>query len=202
MSDTSNSLAQDQIKRPHKGEIQIIFGPMFSGKSTELLRRVNRYIIRDDLCLLIKTKDNKFNENDEKIYTHDHMSLSARSCDLLFELVEDAALYDVIAIDDGQFFPDIIEFSDEMANRGKVVIVACLDSDFKREPFGCVCHLAAKSEKITKLSSICSYCGEDAWFSVRISGEKEVKVYGGLEKYQPVCRSCYFMRTGAECLNV
>jgi thymidine kinase len=178
--------------RSKKGEIQVIYGPMFSGKSTELLRRIRRFRVRDDTCLLLKTKDTRYLEDNDKVVTHDNFNfLEALSCDLLFEKHEQASNYDVIGIDEGQFFPDIINFCETMANSGKIVIVACLDSDFRREPFGSICHLIAKSEKVTKLNSICYYCKEDAAFSARLTHETAIKVIGGHDKYRPVCRTCY-----------
>lgn len=175
-----------------KGEIQVIFGPMFSGKSTELLRRIRRYKIRNDSCLLLKTKDSRYLNDNEKVVTHDQFNyLDADSCDFLFEKTDIAMNYDVIGIDEGQFFSDIIPFAEMMANHGKTIIIACLDSDFRREPFGNICQIIAKAEKVTKLTSICHYCKEDASFSARITKEKSIKLIGGKDKYRPVCRSCY-----------
>ncbi|OMJ65458.1 hypothetical protein SteCoe_38173 [Stentor coeruleus] len=170
-----------------KGEIQVIFGPMFSGKSTELLRRIRRYKIRNDSCLLLKTKDTRYVNDDDKVVTHDEYNfLDAHSCDFLYEKLDLAMNYDVIGIDEGQFFTDIIGFSETLANNGKTVIIACLDSDYRREPFGNICQIIAKAEKITKLTSICHYCKEDAAFSARITKETSIKVIGGKDKYRPI----------------
>lgn len=79
-----------------------------------------------------------------------------------------------------------------MANRGKIVVVAALDSDFRREEFGEICKLVAKAERVTKLHSICHFCKDDASFTARVSSETEQKVIGGADKYRPVCRICYF----------
>lgn len=178
--------------KSNKGEIQVIYGPMFSGKSTELLRRIRRFKVRNDSCILLKTKDNRYINDDDKVVTHDQFNfLEALSCDYLFEKIEEVKHYDVIGIDEGQFFKDIILFSETLANIGKIVIVACLDSDFRREPFGNICELIAKAEKVTKLSSICHYCKDDAAFSARLTAETAIKVIGGRDKYRPVCRSCY-----------
>lgn len=188
-------MLQDSLSeiRPPKGEIQVIYGPMFSGKSTELLRRIRRYRIRNDSCVLLKTKENRYIEDTEKVVTHDQFNyLEAISCKRLFEKQQEVVNYDVIGIDEGQFFEDIIPFCEWVANLGKIVIVACLDSDFRREPFGNICELIAKAEKVVKLSSICYYCKEDAAFSARITPETAIKVIGGCDKYRPVCRACYY----------
>jgi thymidine kinase len=72
------------------------------------------------------------------------------------------------------------------------VIVAALDSDYRREPFGQVCHLVAKSEDVTKLKSVCMFCYGNANFSCRITNETKIKLFGGLDKYMACCRRCYF----------
>lgn len=199
MTELSNALdfetpvkAPKPLKLAKKGEIQVIYGPMFSGKSTELLRRIRRYRVRNDSCILVKTKDSRYLNDETKVVTHDQFNfLEAISCDNLMESVEEVKHYDVIGIDEAQFFPDIIQFCEGMANIGKIVIVACLDSDFRRQPFGKICELIAKSEKVMKLTSICHYCKDDASFSARITTETAIKVIGGRDKYRPVCRSCY-----------
>ncbi|CAG9332761.1 unnamed protein product [Blepharisma stoltei] len=179
-----------------KGEIQVIFGPMFSGKSTELLRRIRRYKVRNDSCILLKTKDARYENDEDKVVTHDLVNyLEAFACDTLYEAENVADSHDVIGIDEGQFFSDIISFVEDMANRGKIVIIACLDSDFRREPFGTICQLIAKAERVTKLSSICHYCKDDAAFSARLTQEQAIKVIGGPDKYKPVCRTCYFLHS-------
>lgn len=198
MSETSNARDFETPEKSFReakkkrGEIQVIYGPMFSGKSTELLRRIRRFKVRNDSCLLLKTKDNRYIGDDDKVVTHDQYNfLKALSCDTLCERLEEAKQYDVIGIDEGQFFTDIIQFAEHMANLGKVIIIACLDSDFRREPFGNICQLIAKAEKVIKLSSICHYCKEDASFSARLTAETAIKVIGGRDKYRPVCRTCY-----------
>lgn len=93
------------------GMIQVIFGPMFSGKTTELLRRMRRYRIRGDACLLLKTRDTRYTDDFEKVVAHDqHNWLDGVPCDRLLDSSHLAAQSDVIGIDEGQFFPDILEF--------------------------------------------------------------------------------------------
>ena len=186
-------------KKGVKGEIQVIFGPMFSGKTTELLRRIRRYKIRNDSCIILKTKDSRYSSDENKLMTHDDFNyLDAISCDNLMDKLDEALRHDVIGIDEGQFFSDIIPFAESLANSNKIVIVACLDSDYRREPFGNICYLLAKSEKVTKLSSICHYCKKDAGFSARITKETAIKIIGGKDKYRPVCRTCYCLLLDTE----
>uniref|UniRef100_A0A8C7WW36 Thymidine kinase n=1 Tax=Oryzias sinensis TaxID=183150 RepID=A0A8C7WW36_9TELE len=97
----------------------------------------------------------------------------------------------VIGIDEGQFFPDTVEFSEEMANLGKTVIVAALDATFQRKPFGNILSLVPLAESVVKLHAVCMQCYREAAYTKRIGVEKEVEVIGGADKYQAVCRTCY-----------
>uniref|UniRef100_A0A8C7X6T1 Thymidine kinase n=1 Tax=Oryzias sinensis TaxID=183150 RepID=A0A8C7X6T1_9TELE len=88
-------------------------------------------------------------------------------------------------------FPDTVEFSEEMANLGKTVIVAALDATFQRKPFGNILSLVPLAESVVKLHAVCMQCYREAAYTKRIGVEKEVEVIGGADKYQAVCRTCY-----------
>ena len=77
------------------------------------------------------------------------------------------------------------------ANDGKIVIVAGLDADFRRKPFGKICNLLPLCESFIKLAAICDFCGKDAYFTLRTVESKEIELIGGSEMYRPVCRKCY-----------
>ncbi|KAM6939705.1 thymidine kinase, cytosolic [Xenentodon cancila] len=173
-----------------RGQIQVIFGPMFSGKSTELMRRVRRFQIAQYKCLVIKyAKDTRY--SDTGVATHDKYTMEAVPATSL-EAVRPMALQAcVIGIDEGQFFPDTVEFCEEMANLGKTVIVAALDATFQRKPFGNILGLVPLAESIVKLHAVCMQCYKEAAYTKRIGAEKEVEVIGGADKYQAVCRTCY-----------
>jgi len=175
------------------GRIEVIFGPMFSGKSTELLRRIRRYTVANHRCLVVKYK-NDTRYSDENMSTHDKQMISAQPCTDLKDIEATAIFYDVIGIDEGQFFPDIVPFCEKLANIGKTVIVAALDGTFQRKPFGSVLELVPLAEQVTKLSAVCTSCFKDAAFSKRIGSEMEVEVIGGADKYVAVCRQCYAMK--------
>jgi thymidine kinase len=101
----------------------MIMGPMFSGKTTELIRRLKRYKIARYECLIVKyARDTRYAS--EGLATHDRQSINAVSVTDLMSLAEKAADYDVIGIDEGQFFPDVVNFCEDLANAGKTVIVA------------------------------------------------------------------------------
>jgi thymidine kinase len=174
----------------HVGEIQLILGPMFSGKSTELLRRIRRYTVAKRKCLVVKYKqDTRYSQ--ESLATHDRQQWVAVPTDKLDELHDLANAYDVIGIDEGQFFPDIVPFCEEMANRGKTIVVAALDGTFQRKPFGSVLELIPLAESVVKLTAICQECQAPAAFSKRLGAETQVELIGGADKYVAVCRRCY-----------
>lgn len=88
-------------------------------------------------------------------------------------------------------FPDVVTFSEEMANRGKVVIVAALDGTFQRKPFGRICDLIPLAESVVKLTAVCQICQASAAFTKRLGDEKQIELIGGADKYIAVCRHCY-----------
>ena len=156
---------------------QVIFGPMFSGKSTELIRRLQRFKIARYNCLIVKYANDKRYTEDDAIATHDRQMLQAVNATKLndlkskFNIVDD---YDVIGIDEGQFFPDIIEFAESMANNGKTVIVAALDGTYQRKGFANILELVPLAEHVIKLTAVCMNCFEDGSYTKRITEDKEV----------------------------
>jgi len=177
-----------------KGQIQIIFGPMFSGKTTELMRRLKRYQIANHKVLIVKyAKDVRYDTNG--IATHDKQILPAVSSMDLESLKEKSLDYTVIGIDEGQFFPDTVDFAEEMANRGKVVIVAALDGTYQRLGFGDILRLIPLAESVVKLNAVCMTCFEEASYTKRTSSETTIEVIGGTEKYIAACRKCFFAVT-------
>ncbi|XP_076879689.1 thymidine kinase, cytosolic [Brachyhypopomus gauderio] len=176
--------------RKTRGQIQVIFGPMFSGKSTELMRRVRRFQIAQYCCLVIKyAKDVRY--SDKGMSTHDRNTMDAVPANCLIDVRPVALDASVIGIDEGQFFPDVVEFSEEMANLGKTVIVAALDGTFQRKPFGSILNLVPLAESVVKLNAVCMQCFKEAAYTKRLGAEKEVEVIGGADKYHAVCRECY-----------
>ncbi|XP_054989296.1 thymidine kinase, cytosolic isoform X2 [Sorex araneus] len=172
--------------------MQVILGPMFSGKSTELMRRVRRFQIAQYKCLVIKyAKDTRYSTH---FSTHDRNTMEALPACLLRDVTPDALGVAVIGIDEGQFFPDIVDFSEAMANAGKTVIVAALDGTFQRKAFGNILNLVPLAESVVKLTAVCMQCFREAAYTKRLGVEKEVEVIGGADKYHSVCRPCYFKK--------
>ncbi|XP_059088925.1 thymidine kinase, cytosolic-like [Tigriopus californicus] len=172
------------------GQIQVIFGPMFSGKSTELIRRLKRYQIARYECLIVKyAKDVRYDS--ESIATHDRQTLKAVSATCLSDLRNQARKYDVIGIDEGQFFPDVVAFCEDMANCGLTVIVAALDGTFQRKGFSNILELVPLAEHVVKLTAVCMSCFGEGSYTKRISADTAVEVIGGAETYMAVCRKCF-----------
>eukprot|EP00743_Colponemidia_sp_Colp-15_P008148 GILK01008837.1.p1 GENE.GILK01008837.1~~GILK01008837.1.p1 ORF type:complete len:250 (+),score=42.40 GILK01008837.1:28-777(+) len=175
------------------GHIELIFGPMFSGKTTELIRRIRRYNHAKKKCLIIKSaKDLRYGD-DEAAYTHDKEKMKAIPAVRLFDIEHTAKEYNCIGIDEGQFFPDVVEFAEQFANQGKTVVVAALDATFERKPFGSVLQLIPLAESVTKLTSVCMICNGEASFTKRTTSDKQVELIGGSDVYMSVCRSCFHL---------
>ncbi len=175
----------------NRGEIQLIVGPMFSGKTTELLRRLRRYTIADRSCLLLKYHGDQRYTSASEVTTHDRGSAPAQICKNLCDVEKLALAHEIIGIDEGQFFPDIASWADKLANGGRTVIVAALDGTYQRKPFQSISDLLPLVETVSKLCAICSVCKMDASFTKRTSDETEVEVIGGSDKYAASCRRCF-----------
>ena len=144
--------------------IDITFGPMFAGKSTELLRKIKRYKVAEKATVVIKyANDNRYSE--DCVSTHDKQMIKAIACTQLYDVAEQVKDFEVIGIDEGQFFDDIIEFSEEMANKGKIIVIAALDGTFERKKFGKVVDLIPLAERVEKLDAVCMDCKETAYFT-------------------------------------
>uniref|UniRef100_A0A2K5CHP0 Thymidine kinase n=1 Tax=Aotus nancymaae TaxID=37293 RepID=A0A2K5CHP0_AOTNA len=178
-----------------RGQIQVR-GPGL----TELIRRVRRFQIAQYKCLVIKyAKDTRYSSS---FCTHDRNTMEALPACLLRDVAQEALGVAVIGIDEGQFFPDIVEFCEAMANAGKTVIVAALDGTFQRKAFGTILNLVPLAESVVKLTAVCMECFREAAYTKRLGTEKEVappvEVIGGADKYHSVCRLCYFKKASGQ----
>lgn len=177
-----------------RGRIELIMGPMFAGKSTELLRRVKRLEISGKKCLSIKySNDDRYSA--ECISTHDRQERTAVACKRLTELKEYWREFDVIGIDEGQFFEDIVDFSEVAANMGKIVIMSALSGTFKKKGWTNILELIPLCEKVKKLSAVCKICSSSAHYSFRKCSGSSTEMIGGLDIYMPLCRECYNEKT-------
>lgn len=167
---------------------------MFSGKTEELIRRVKRASIANQVVQIFKpARDIRYSS--EEVVSHDanaiESTLLPTAKSLLQHLNENT---EVVAIDEIQFFDDdILKVVETLALDGKRVIAAGLDLDFRGIPFGPVPKLMAIAEYVTKVHAICPHCGNLATHSYRLSAESETVLLGEKDKYEPRCRKCYSM---------
>ena len=175
------------------GNIQLILGCMFSGKTSELIRRIQRYkSIQKKVLFVNFIEDTRYNKNSiNNIYTHDKVGCEGIYLDKLFSLIEKVDKYDVFVINEGQFFEDVYTISIELCEKyGKDVLICGLDGDFKRQIFKYnLLDLIPYADTVEILTAYCSICKDEtpARFSKRISNEIEQKVIGA-NNYIPVCR--------------
>ncbi len=176
---------------PRQGRIEVICGSMFSGKTEELIRRLNRARIAQQKVEIYKPLlDTRYSEED--VVSHDSNSVASTPVDSSQSILLMATEADVVGIDEAQFFDEgLVEVCNTLANRGKRIIIAGLDMDFKGVPFGPMPALCAIAEDVTKVHAICVRCGNLAHVSHRIvEGDKQVML-GELQEYEPLCRQCY-----------
>ena len=174
------------------GKLNLIIGPMFSGKSTILLTRYRRYQIAGKRCLLIKyANDQRYDGSEAMLVTHDQISYRATSCHCLAEVTALVQNYDVICVDEIQFYPDASHFCDAWANAGKIVEVCGLSGDYRRQPFEQISLLIPLADHISFVTAVCRDTGEEAPFSMRLSDEEQQEVIGSTDKYQAVSRMRY-----------
>lgn len=179
------------INHPRTGWIEVISGCMFSGKTEELIRRLNRAKIARLTTETFKpTLDKRYHHLD--IVSHNKNSIPATPVQTADEILLLAGSCDVIGLDEAQFFDDtIITVTSELANQGKRVIIAGLDMDFRGNPFGPMPKLLAIAEYVTKVHAICVVCGDIASHSFRTFSSHEQVLLGEKEYYEARCRCCF-----------
>lgn len=183
---------EPNINIERRGWIEVICGSMFSGKTEELIRRLKRAKIAN-LSVEIFKPDMDIRYDSKNIVSHDENAIISNpvaNSKIILSLVRNA---DVIGIDEAQFFDDDLPgVCDELALKGIRVIVAGLDMDYQRNPFGQVPNLLAKADYITKLHAICVRCGNIANYSYRKTDHDSQVFLGEKDIYEPRCRNCYF----------
>ncbi len=183
---------ESHLKRNNKqGWVEVITGSMFSGKTEELIRRLKRAKIAMLRVEIFKPMiDNRCTE--EGVVSHDENTIQSIPVDKAADILLLANGVDVIGIDEAQFFDlGLVEVCNKLADNGIRVIVAGLDMDFRRKPFGPMPHLIATAEYVTKVHAICVRCGQLANYSHRKSPADELVLLGEKDEYEPLCRSCY-----------
>lgn len=183
------------------GKLNLILGPMYSGKTSTLISRYLRYKVAGKKCLLIKYKDdNRYCE--DKIVTHNLIQEDAFSCTNLSEydsLVND---YDIILIDEIQFYKDSSIYCDKWANDGKIVEASGLNGDFKRKPFEQISLLIPLCDSISHLTAVDKENGQDAPFTARLGSQSSQTLIGGDDLYKAVCRENYINHVFSQQVNL
>jgi thymidine kinase len=180
---------------PHPGRLEVITGPMFSGKSEELIRRLKRArIARQRVACFKPDIDLRYHRT--AIASHSsqtHEAVTVASVERLREeLAPQLAEVEVIGIDEAQFLDEsIIPLALELVHLGKRVLIAGLDTTYKGDPFGPIPNLMAISDEVTKLSAVCMVCGAPAIHTQRLGQSQELVVVGAAGLYEARCRACF-----------
>jgi thymidine kinase len=181
----------DTIIQRQSGWIEVVCGSMFSGKTEELIRRVRRaQIARQKVELFKPLIDTRYSK--DEIVSHDDQKLPSRVIKDANEIISLSLEAQVVAIDEAQFYKkNLVRVCKTLANMGKRVIVAGLDTDYRGEPFSPIPELLAIAEYITKTHAICVVCGNPANFTQRTSKSRDQVVIGTSDIYEARCRNCY-----------
>jgi thymidine kinase len=174
------------------GSVEVVCGPMFSGKTEELIRRVKRAQIAKQRVQIFKpAMDTRYAE--EEVVSHSSLAIKAEpvetSIDILMRLKDSTR---VVAIDEIQFFDEnIVTVVTKLAARGCRVICAGLDLDYRAQPFGPMPELLAIADEVTKIHAVCTVCGAHAVRSQRLSKSKDQVLLGEKDAYEARCRGHY-----------
>jgi thymidine kinase len=186
------------MSKHSRGRVELICGSMFSGKTEELIRRLRRAVIARQKVQVYKPLiDTRYHE--KQVTSHNGLGFEAKPVGSAKEILSDLSPdTTVVAIDEVQFFdPEIIDVCDALAEQGKRVICAGLDTDFRGVPFGPIPDLMARAEMVDKLHAICVVCGEEASRTQRLingrpaRSDDPVVLVGAAEVYEARCRQCH-----------
>lgn len=178
-------------KNEHAGWIEVICGSMFSGKTEELIRRLKRAMIaRQKVGIFKPAVDTRYHDTD--VVSHSGNAINSRPVQKAEEILQTADNFDVVGIDEAQFFDKgLPEVCVQLANMGKRVVIAGLDMDFSGKPFGPMPALLCTAEYITKVHAICAQCGDIASYSFRLIQSRKKVMLGETETYEARCRQCF-----------
>ena len=180
---------------PHPGRLELITGPMFSGKSEELIRRLKRARIARQRVVTYKPDiDLRYHRTaivSHSAHTHEAETIASVER-LRAALAPRLAEIDVIGLDEGQWLDhSILPLALELVQMGKRVVIAGLDTTFANEPFGPIPNLMAVADEVTKLSAVCMVCGAPAIHTQRLGQSQELVVVGAAGLYEARCRACF-----------
>jgi len=177
-----------------QGWLELAIGPMFASKSSWLIQLYNQYkVYTDNIIVINYIGDNRYGENCITLSTHDRATIPCIQTEKLSSLTISDEI-EVILVNEGQFFTDIIEWTKKMVDeKHKKVYICGLDGDYKRNKFGGLVDLIPYCDKVRKLTALCGICknGTKAIFTLRTTKSNVQVLIGEKEHYLPVCRKCY-----------
>lgn len=185
-------------KLPYSGRIELIVGSMFAGKSSYLISKIERYLIAKKKVVALKWAGDTRYTGEPYIVTHSGLQCRSIPCDdndllTIYPRIKEA---DIVCIDEGQFFQDIVAFCEFLANRGHIVVVAALAGTYFRVGFHDILNLIPKCEKVTMLHAVCMNCFQDGACFTDMTRSDVARdgsdLIGGAESYKAVCRKCYY----------
>jgi thymidine kinase len=173
------------------GSIEVVCGSMFSGKTEELIRRVNRArIAKVNVEIFSPVADTRYDKS--ALVSHNLNSIPSKAVSKAAEILPLASHIQVVGIDEAQFFDDELpNVCQTLADAGVRVIVAGLDMDFKGRPFGTMPQIMAIADSVTKLHAVCVKCGQQAMYSYRLVPDDSKILLGEKESYEARCRNCF-----------
>lgn len=171
--------------------LNLILGPMFSEKTTTLISKYKKYIIRGKKCIVVKHNFDKERYDEFYVTTHDNQKIKSIASSYLFELDNIVKEYDVIIIDEIQFYPDAHIFCRKWANEGKIVEVCGLNGQANLKPFDVISKLLPRVDSIVYLTAVCRETGENASFTDRTIDNTDEILIGGADLYRAVDRKTF-----------
>ncbi len=184
---------EEVFKRQNEigGSLEVICGSMFSGKTEELIRRVNRArIAKVNVEIFSPVADKRYDKS--ALVSHNLNSIPSKAVTKAAEILPLASHIQMVGIDEAQFFDDELpSVCQTLADAGIRVIVAGLDMDFKGRPFGTMPQIMAMADSVTKLHAVCVKCGQQAMYSYRLVLNESRILLGEKESYEARCRNCF-----------
>jgi len=181
------------------GNLHLIMGPMYSGKSSHLIQNFNELsLINQNVLVVTHTIETRYSI--DNLSSHDRKEVACKKVNDIQSVItlcnsdikNDVQLAEYILVDEAQFFPDLLKIIELVETYNKTVYVYGLDGDFKRNKFGSILDLIPFCNTVKKLNGTCSRCENSSLFSWRISHDKMTQVVvGAADEYIPLCRQCY-----------
>lgn len=176
-----------------KGYLKLYLGPMFAGKTSAIIQNYRKYS-RSDKKVLVINHDFDVRYSNTSLSTHDGIVIPCKFCSKLEDMNDDVKDYDIILINEGQFFKDLVYYVTTWVEKNNKIVYVCgLDSDSERKEFGEILKLIPFADDYEKLTSICENCGMPAPFTYRNPNKNngEIIQIGSDSIFKPLCRACY-----------